>query len=247
MPAVGVAAAIAIGLGLLAALLAARWHFGRDGAAAAQDLRLADTLLLFCAAYVALVVLSITFADANTYPDHRILAPVFVALVIWLARCGPVAARLARAPRLLRPLLIGGFVLFLAISCVRAAVWVRRSYATGLGLAESRWKTSATLAYVKSLPPETLVYTTDTSALYLVAGRLAYGVPRAVDVSSTETNEALDDQLAAMRARLTERNGVVVELATGPDHLGYDLAQRGRLTIEQQFPDGVIYRAPSEH
>ena len=109
-------------------------------------------LALFVAVYGAFLAVSISFFDANTPLDDRILLPVFAAgLIVLLHLLDVVWPSVRRRPAVayLMVTLIVGFVTAHLAKGVEA---ISASYAGGWGLSSLAWQQSGTLAQVRKLP-----------------------------------------------------------------------------------------------
>jgi 4-amino-4-deoxy-L-arabinose transferase-like glycosyltransferase len=203
-------------------------------------------LLLFMPIYGAFLLLSLTFFDANTPLDHRILVPFFVAgvmltlfaLTTWWDRA-PVNRRWVRVA------LVAMLGLFLLFSWRSTLAQVRIMAATGAGWSSARWRTSPTLSAVQALPPSLIIYSNAPEAVYLWTGRPARSLPRLVQPMTRQVNPAYEEELDAMAEDLTRGEGVLVYFTAVPRLWDLqDLRQKMRLWPVLQHSDGIIYIHP---
>lgn len=162
----------------------------------------------FLVLYGAFLVASISFLDAETQPDARILSPAFVTAAIAGVA---LAARFIRGARSRRLAVAAGWLgaLVLAASYAHAAaVRIPRAHDEGLGYARAVWRESDILRKLRTLPPGTPVYTNGADAVSLVTGRPAAGLPAKIDVRTRRPNPRYSDELAALGERL--QGGAVV-------------------------------------
>jgi 4-amino-4-deoxy-L-arabinose transferase-like glycosyltransferase len=142
-----------------------------------QALRLAGVFVLFTLVY--LVVLAV--AQVFTYPPitlaSRMLSPVHLALLVWLPLILVFAVRLL-APRSHAALGLVGilFMALLATYLLRSALIAREYHSTGIGYNASAWRSSATIAALKQLPPDVALVSNETTAIMYLAGRPAYAL-----------------------------------------------------------------------
>lgn len=147
----------------------------RDGPRRPALLKL---LLLFVPVYLVLLLLSISFFDANTPLDQRILSPVYMAGLVIFLFAGHSLWTQTQPQRFVRPLLLGGVVFFFAAHILQAAPWLMRASQEGLGFHHIAWQRSSLMAEVKTLPDEVVLYANTPDAVYFLTGRLAHSLPR---------------------------------------------------------------------
>jgi hypothetical protein len=214
---------------------------GRSGAIVPRASRRAGLhliLLCFVLTYVALLGLSLSFVDASTPLDDRILSPLLVALlVLGLAATHALALGIQgkRALKIGAAILLGGWLALTAVRGVSAGIHLR---ADGQGYASRDWQGSAIVQWVRELPDPVTVYSNELNALYLLTGRQAYQVPIRWDPVVAAPRQDYPQQLAAMRERIADQGAVLVLFDT--------LAgQQGVLPSEAELTQGLseIFRA----
>jgi hypothetical protein len=169
-------------------------------------------LALFVGVYALFLVGSISFLDANTPLDERILSPVYVAgLAIGAYGVGQA---LERSTRLRRWGLVAIGLVFGLLSLYQLAGLVGHAYTNGLGFNQRLWRESPTLAQVAALSPETLIYSNAPEAVYLRTGRSALRLPRLTRLMEQLPNSNYASELAEMQRRLEAEAGVVVYFET---------------------------------
>jgi 4-amino-4-deoxy-L-arabinose transferase-like glycosyltransferase len=194
-------AAIAIAL---AALIARRTARSKDVSS------IVPVLALLVVAYGTFLVMSISFLDANTPLDDRILLPVFVAGVILLlclldwawpriAERRPAAYAVAIA-----------LLAFVGVHLLTGTRLMAGSYANGWGFSGREWEQSATLDQVRRLPGETVVYSNAPALVYLRTGRVAASLPTKVSLMKRQANPAFLTEVAETKDQLRRSCGVVV-------------------------------------
>jgi hypothetical protein len=175
-----------------------------------------DVLLLFVPAYLAFMLISITFFDANASPlAPRILTPIHLALLVAL----PCLVRVAWPPnRSFASASLGALgaasavVLVTLLTSARGVAWIGTNHSNGLGYASQMWRQSPAIAAAKALPAGSLVYTNAPDALYLLAHRAASTVPQRQNSVSLRINRSFDDDLRAVAGELRVHHGSVVYL-----------------------------------
>lgn len=150
-------------LGALA--LVALWRI-----AAPEERRVALLQPLHAAAYLALVLITMTWLDGALLMTERIAAPFALGLLwFWLALAASAwesgrssAGRGAALALLLLPLVTGS---------VRAAGVVPRLHRDGIEYGSRAWRESPTLRFVRALPPGRTLYSNAPAAVSALAGR----------------------------------------------------------------------------
>lgn len=224
--------------------LGTRLRAGERPASPGQ-IRLLDLVALWIAAYLGLLLVSLTFVDAATPLTRRILTPVFtLGLILVLGGFRPwfLPDRFARAGRVSTALLLAGIALF---STARAVAWVREARATGLGYSSLRWRGSELMAAVRGLPPALPLLTNAVEPVYYLAGRVCGELPARQDKYSREILAEFEQRLRAIAEEVgSSRAAVVWVEGVRREHLvDYDELRRvlGPPAI-QVDGEGAIFR-----
>jgi hypothetical protein len=213
------------------------------------SLSIASTLsllsLVFIGAYIAFLLVSISFLDATTPLDDRILFPVFGIVVVAMV---VIAWRLAR--RLRRRAIWLALVACAAVSiavrgpsALSAIGDVRRD---GVGYTSDGWKHSDMLAQVRRLPADLVVYSNAQDAIEFLTGRAAEWLPDDELWESAQPNPEFARQRDAMCGRVMSGNAVVAYFITDDPGDEWALDQVAKMCT---FPmiirraDGKFYSA----
>lgn len=202
-------------------------------------------LALFVPVYLAFLALTISFLDANTPLDDRILAPIYVA-VLFLALTGLGAALLmAKRRQAVRVAILGGLGVVMLVQLASAASWVHTHRQLGLGYSSPAWQQSETIAAVSTLPPEVVVFSNAPEVIDLVAQREALSLPRKHAAMRGEMNAGYEDEVAAVQRALAKGAVIVYfdALANRPVASPDELAERMALTRLSRLSDGMIFGA----
>ncbi|MEM6314731.1 MAG: hypothetical protein AAF743_11615, partial [Planctomycetota bacterium] len=123
-------------------------------------------------AYFVFLLVSLTFVDAHTPVDSRILSPFRVVMPVVLVV--GAAAALERSRDLSKRWLLAGLATLLVLQTAYIGTWAWAARAEYLGFRGDEFRLSPTLAFVRDeLPPEALVYTNVPDVLFLLQGRSA--------------------------------------------------------------------------
>jgi len=236
----------AVPAGLLAAgLLLCILNWLAGGTARAWRAALPRTLALFVPCYLLLLLASISFFDAATPLNGRILSPVLVAGLV-LALCA-VAARIRSGQSRLHVILAAGLALIFSLGWAReTSQWAReRAAAGGAGFASLGWRRSETVRRVAELPASSLIYSNARDAILILTGRPTRWLPAPVDAETRLPRPGYAAELEAMRADLRAREVSLVwfDRVSWRWYLpsGADLSQRLPIRREARLPDGEIW------
>lgn len=194
--------------------------------------------------FIALVLMARAIADPEIPFDGRILAPCIllleIAVIVVLAHVRPHARGRGWGwgwgwgwPRLGAAAVGLVFGAWLVASIGESAAWVRDGLDDGLDLAETRWRTSATLDWVRAHGASYTVYTNWPAAVYFHVHRAVHDLPPTLDALT----------IRRFRDRMVRHHGVVVALdvpnreMASPD----SIAARVPLRAIARLPDGTIW------
>jgi hypothetical protein len=203
-------------------------------------------LSLFVLAYLIFLVVSISFLDAATPLNGRILAPVFVATLV-LALCGVRAGLLAwrgSLPAILAVLLA---LIFAFVYARDTSQWVReRAAVGGAGFGSLAWRQSETMRHVRELPADARIYSNGRDAIYLLTGRATRWIPAPVDAETRARRPDYAPEIEEIRAALRAEDAALVwfDLISWRWYLppASDLSRRLPIRRESRLRDGEIWR-----
>jgi len=188
-------------------------------------------LMLLCVAALLGVLFSAAlFSSPGADVDERVLSPCYpLLLVVVVEGLAWLWGKRSTALKVGVVLLVGLFLRNKAMY----EYWAIRGSMGGLGYASPAWRASETIREIIAMDPD-VIYTNNTGAVYLLAGRPAYLVPSALYGSDAVALAAAEQ---VMLTTLREREGVVVVFGSDatPDGLPSD-----GLVEAAQFEDGVI-------
>ena len=207
---------------------------------------LVKILALFVPVYSLFLVFSISFLDANTPLDDRILIPVYLScLVIVFYIAGNAFQQYGRTVTAAALLALAALV-FGGASVLRAGQWAVLTFRDGSGFSSRTWQSSDVLAQVRALPASLTLYSSSPEALYLLAGREALPLPRKFNTMEQELNKRYQAELAAMKAEIASGRAALVlfESIQRPNSISEEeLMQELPLQVCSQAQDGKIYQA----
>ncbi len=201
-------------------------------------------ILLWMPIYGLFLLASVTFLDANTPFDDRILAPLYPALIILSVYAIATVISSSQRQQIWRWVAIGFALLFLIQAGLGTLPILNRTYHFGSGFSTPVWQESPLLAQIRSLPAETHIYSNAPEAVYFIAGKPAARLPRLFEVSAQQANQNFDRELAEIGEEMQAGQAVIVFFdqqgrQTNPSEL--DLNKRLPLLTSYQANDGRIF------
>ncbi|RPH60676.1 MAG: phospholipid carrier-dependent glycosyltransferase [Chloroflexi bacterium] len=219
------------------------------------------TTSLYVFAYLGAILFSMSFFDASTKFQPRILAPLYVSGMLLLVGLlnfvhgthgkvrifsfdFSVFLRLIRVPIIL---LIAILALGLSTFDFRLTLAELRDSA-GLGYGSWKWRDSIVMADLKNLSADTAIYTNTPPAVYLVTGRASRVIPTTLDPVDNLPRNDYEQNLAQMRADLLAGRAVLalfdtsnIEEALGAENVDQFISG---LVVLQKAQGDVLYGKP---
>lgn len=159
---------------LLVWLLVKAWKkFFQPASATPEVLSFIAALYIF--GYLASILSSMTWFDASTKFQLRILAPVYVSLLIMLVYLGCWLWQKQKTTPILLSLIIFSLSLF---NFNETLTQLRKG---GQGYASFQWFDSEAMKFISQLPEDTRIYSNQVAPVYLYTGRPGYVLPDFVD------------------------------------------------------------------
>jgi hypothetical protein len=199
--------------------------------------------ILFSLVYIALVLVSISFFDAQTPLDRRICLPVFVLLGV-----ATISLAWSLSQALHKPLIWWSFILCVLVSVgingIPATKWAIHMHKNGIGYNSRRWNESMTLSLVKSFSQPVIIYSNRPDVIRFKTERDAIMIPKHTFPVTHKQNRNYQEQLQAMCKECVEGKAIVVYLRIRsqwylPTENEMKLACE--LPILSQTEDGTIY------
>jgi hypothetical protein len=201
--------------------------------------------LVFIVSYVAFLIFTTFFVDADTVLDDRALVSVHVAAII-LGSCFawkifvPVEQR--RAIRLAFVVLA---IVFVGSYAFRGARWFLRVRQDGQVYSSRAWRESETIARIRNLPVGVPIYSNGYDAVYYFTGRPAIYIPEKINHATGRQNENYESEVKKMSTDLKQRNAALVYFHTLPERWFLpseaELVQRVKPRRAESNLDGSIF------
>ncbi len=254
------------GLGLLIWLVFTAWKLlfpspNHQATKSPNPLVFATGLYIF--GYLGAVLFSMSFFDASTKFQPRILSPLYVSWMILLVYSLQILNRKdtrytkdeQEKPVSLRHThqIRAAFAITLAISVLSLSTFNFQRSVTelreidGLGYASWRWRQAEVLATIRNLPPDVAIYSNSPPAVYHVTGRASRVIPTPLNPVSGLPRGGYDQALAEMREELLAGRAVLVlfDVSGIEDAFGEEIAlQFDGLALLVKAQGHVLYGKP---
>lgn len=201
-------AIIAIVLGVILVWLAIRaWKYWTETFTPPANARKGEVISfttgLYIFAYLASIISSMLMFDAATKFKLRIVAPIFVSLLLLLVYFG-IWLRNKN-----RPLVVLLTFVLIAFSAYKQINTIKDWSKGGQGYASFRWYDSKAMAYLRKLPTDVHVYTDQPGAVYLYTGRGNYVLPSRIDSATLLPRPDFEKDVAFMHQEVEDGKAVL--------------------------------------
>lgn len=233
------------GLSLSILLIVLTWLLWRH-----RNRRLPGTIALLVA-YVPVfwifLVFSLSFLDANTPLDGRILSTVFVSALILIGYLILQAVELQGFGRFLSYGLIVLGLSILGLNLVKSAYYLEQARAGGIGFASLVWRDSELISHIDRYPREIAIYTNVPEPILLYTDRPVAALPKKMEIGKNQVNPAYQRELDEMMDKLADGQAVVVYFNTlRRSNLteAAEIEKAAKIQMIGKKADGVIYGIP---
>jgi MFS family permease len=198
---------------------------------------------LYIFGYLASVLFSISLFDASTPLKVRILAPVYLPLLLLLVGAGVwVWNRRQRAGQVI---VIGLAALVFSVSAVGQVRTVTELSKGATGFASFKWYDSKVMDYLKTLDG-LAIYTNEPGAVYLYTGRGCRVLPQRVDPVTGLAWDNFEAGVVEIRDDVLSGRAVLVvfDMSENASQEDYSLLTDGLYLIMKSGGDAVYYAPP---
>ena len=170
-----------------------------------------STLYIF--GYLASIISSMTFFDASTKFQLRIVAPVYVSLIVmlvylvyWLWQKDTSSRFTFYVSRITFSILALYTFTSSAINITDTLTQLRKG---GQGYASFQWFDSEAMKFLETLPAETRIYSNETAPVYLYTDHPGYVLPDLIDPVTGLPRGRFDEGVAELQADVLAGNAVL--------------------------------------
>lgn len=238
--------ALIFGLGTVVVNWCRRWRDGQFEFPLSQSgLQFTAILAIYICVYTLVLAVSLTFFDASTRLNDRILSPVYmlgiVLVVVTLWK--PLSDSRSQWK-------IVGFILLslglIIVNSLRSdeVLWKMRQ--NGRGFTGRQWQHSETIREVEKLPPDTIIYSNEAFPIYFLTGRPSNWIPEKIDVVKQQSVQNYDQQLENMRQTIIRFDGFLVIFDSIERTNAYAPIEElvDGLVLQKKLDDGAVYGSP---
>lgn len=188
--------------------------------------------------YVGVFLATVFVWRRITPADRRLISPIYLSVIIIIpSYLGSVWKSLNNRMRT-SLLIITSF--FFTVQVLRYRNIFIYTPEETYGLSASKWESSDTLAYLRSLDNE-LIYSNEIQAIYFYANHNAIFIPTFENPATGQPRDDYEHSLAQMRSNLSEVGGVLALFYPERLEENYLRQLTEGLTLIASFEDGVIY------
>lgn len=231
---------LGLGLVLLAWLLLTAWKsLFNHPITQSPNHPIVFTTALYAFAYLGAILFSMSFFDASTKFQHRILSPLYICwLVLLVSALSAFTTKITKNTKFSRfslvyfvSFVVKVFALILALLIIGFSTFdfqqtiLELRSADGLGYGSWKWRDANVMTKLKGLPEETIIYTNSPPAVYFVTGRASRVIPTNINPVSGQERDNYAQQMEEMRADLLTGRAVLalfntdgMENSLGPEN-----------------------------
>lgn len=201
--------------------------------------------LVFIVSYMAFLIFTASFVDADTVLDDRALVPVHVAAIVLALGFAWSGFKSFRQIRPIRIAFVALVIIFFGSYSVRGVRSLMRARQDGQGYASRAWRESETIAHIKRLPLGVPIYSNGYEAIHYLTRRPAIYLPEEVRHSTGRENENYKAEVESMGKALKEHNALLVYFNRFPERWFLpseaELKQQLKLRSVEINSDGSVY------
>ena len=209
-----------------------------------SSIALSSLCYLFFLLYVPFVLFSISFFDAHTPLNSRILLPSLLALIITgVSLAWYLSRRLEQKP-------IWYVFVFLMFSSIAFNGYqtIPRGlslHKKGYGYTSQNWKKSHTISYFENTSEHREIYSNGSDVIRFLTGKKAFMVPQKFSPTTRKKNRNYEDEINQALVRCKKGEVVIVYFYKigWRDYLPsvWEIEAKEALPVLRQFDDGIIY------
>ena len=192
---------------------------------------------LYIFGYLASIFASMSFFDASTKFKVRILAPIYVSLLILLVLFGKWLWDRRRQAAIVLAVLV--FAVF-GYGQASAMSELARG---GQGYASFQWYDSKSMAFLRTLPPSMHIYTNEPGAVYFYTRRGAYVLPDHFDPVTAEVRTGFTQGVSQMQAEIKAGRAVLALFSSANISAADAQAMSNGLYLAHKSAGDEIYTA----
>ncbi|GEM_PF-1115752 len=198
------------------------------------------SVALYGLVYPAMTLFSMSFVDASTILDHRLLIPFYLTILILLM----AALAWLYAHQSIIWKVVTFLVILASVGITGLEGWqeMKTLGQSGQGFNSLGVRESPTIRYIEQMPAG-VIYTNRAYMVYILTDRLAYMLTGPTDPVTTLEREGSGDEMAAMRQAVMSGTAYLVYFKDeGYLTDSWYLALTEGLRPIEEFSDGIIFK-----
>jgi hypothetical protein len=210
--------------------------------------RIISILILHAVVYSLLLIFSISFIDASTRLENRILLPLyFIALISAIISITWVLSTPQWRREWVKYFLGLNLIAFAAaLYMPRQMQMIESMREEGRGFSARSWNNSEIISALRRLDPESTVYSNEAFSVLYLTGIPARWIPEKFDPVKAIERDAFAEQMEKMRKNLAQPDSVIAVFHQGYLKVGMpglDEIMEG-FVIVHESRDGIILVSP---
>ncbi|MFQ5559660.1 MAG: ArnT family glycosyltransferase [Nitrospinota bacterium] len=182
----------------------------KDDGRVKNRLTLIHIFSLFIFIYTGFLIFSISFVDALTPMDKRILIPVYLSLLIVLSSLIHLFSYYFKIKTGFKIAALGVLLLFITAQGVFTFSFASYVHNTGIGYNSRDWKNSEIMQRIKELNKKIIVYSNASDAINVLAARKTFSIPLKVDPGTKEKNPEFLNQIKRVGLNMKNKGAILV-------------------------------------
>lgn len=207
---------------------------------------LAEFCLIFDGTYLIFLLLTITFFDAATSFDMRLLLPMFpITVLILISGLATGRRKYGQHSMVYRALLTVGLLIVLSNS-VRFWDKIRDIRSNGVGFQTIEWQDNEIMRYLRDLGSDTILYSDNPLLIYYATGRASYEVPDRFLINTYRANDEYAGEIRQLRELGARKDVDIILLETdrnGDEDVAFETAEQ----LEERLGFHPILRSIRGH
>jgi len=208
------------------------------------DILIPVSCVLFSASYILFLYISISFMDASTPVDARLLSPILVLMTL-----GIISGIWSITQKLKMPVVWLIFIVFMALAiiiksfqAIPAAADIQKN---GLDYTSRQWQNSETLQFVKGHGGGIRIYSNGSDVYNFLTGDQAVFMPGKTDPLTRLPNPDYNKEIMAVCKDVTDNGALLVYFnqITWRWYLPVpkEIESTCQLPVSRSFADGTVY------
>lgn len=201
-------------------------------------------LMLFSLIYITLIVATISFFDALTPLDFRILSPVFICGILYFSSCLILLDSGDFTQRLVRNITAASLIALIVLQAFSLERYFNEYNAKGIGFSSKKWATSNIVKILSDGKYQKTIYTNAPEPISIYTGLSSTMVPSLIKPSTSKADPTFDRKIQIMEKAMRSGKSIYVHFHNIKWRWYLpsleSIVQNMELTPEYNGEDGII-------